>query len=212
KVGGTATVLHTPITRKKLINLFMHLESSSSATNKNDKNLHVNENILMGVADKFYKSEVAYQDLYEGITKSDSKMNKCILCVDDNSISLENTLQQVSKLGYSTISATNGLEAVTLIDSKSSSSFFSDVDQIKPNKVSLILTEYNLPIMAGFNVSQAIRAMKPPISSIPIIVLTALPVDEIRNKCIESGINDYLAKPLKTEELEKVLTKWIGKN
>ncbi|CAG8773338.1 20011_t:CDS:2, partial [Cetraspora pellucida] len=102
--------------------------------------------------------------------------------------------------------------AVTLIDSKSSSSFFSDIDQIKSHKISLILTEYNLPIMSGFDASQAIRAMKPPISSIPIIVLTSLPVEEIRNKCIKSGINDYLAKPLKHDELDKVLTKWIGKN
>ncbi|CAG8537357.1 14178_t:CDS:2 [Cetraspora pellucida] len=118
------------------------------------------------------------------------------------------------------MSATNGLEALKLIDSKSkllsdtcsSSSFYSDVDQIKSHKISLILTEYNLPMMSGFDVSQAIRAMKPPISNIPIIVLTALPVEEIRNKCIELGINDYVAKPLKTEELEKVLIKWIGEN
>ncbi|CAG8709636.1 22449_t:CDS:2, partial [Gigaspora rosea] len=166
---------------------------------------NVNENIFNRVAN------------YDDITKSDSKMNECILCVDDNAINLENTLQQVSKLGYSTISATNGLEAVKLIYSKSnllndaysSSSVFSDMDQTKSHKVSLIFTEYNLPLMSGFDVSQAIRAMKPPISNVPIIVLTALPVEEIRNKCIESGINDYLAKPLKTEELEKVLTKWI---
>ncbi|CAG8827556.1 36409_t:CDS:2, partial [Racocetra persica] len=153
KVGGKATVLHTPITRKKLINLFMHMESSYSAANKNDKSLHVNENILKGVADKFYKSEVAYQDIYKDITKSDSKMNKCILCVDDNSISLENTLQQVSKLGYSTISATNGLEAVTLIDSTTPSSLFSDIDHIKSHEISLILTEYNLPISCGLGTS-----------------------------------------------------------
>ncbi|CAG8604025.1 13317_t:CDS:2 [Gigaspora margarita] len=144
-------------------------------------------------------------------------MNECILCVDDNAISLENTLQQVSKLGYSTISATNGLEAIKLVDSNfkllsdtySSSSFFSDIDQTKLHKISLIFTEYNL---VSSDLSQAIRAMKPPISNIPIIVLTALPAEEIQNKCIESGINDYLAKPLKTEELEKVLNKWISKN
>ncbi|CAG8769268.1 2756_t:CDS:2, partial [Gigaspora rosea] len=168
----------------------------------NNKKLNVNENIFKRVAN------------YEGIAKCDSKMNECILCVDNNAISLENTLQQVSKLGYSTISATNGLEAVKLInlnskllsDTYSSSSFFSDIDQTKPYKISLIFTEFNL---VSSDISQAIRAMKPPISNIPIIVLTALPVEEIQNKCVESGINDYLAKPLKTEELEKVLNKWI---
>ncbi|CAG8813385.1 10074_t:CDS:2 [Gigaspora margarita] len=131
-------------------------------------------------------------------------------------ISSQNTLRQVSKLGYSTISATNGLEAINLIDSKFrtlsdtySSSFHSNMDQLESCRISLILTECNLPMMSGFDVSQAIRAMKPPISDIPIVVLTALSMEEIRNKCIESGINDYLAKPLKIEELEKVFTKWI---
>ncbi|CAG8813670.1 20660_t:CDS:1, partial [Cetraspora pellucida] len=65
------------------------------------------------------------------------------------------------------------------------------------------------PIISGFDVSQAIRVMGSPISSIPIIALTTLFTEEIRNKCIESGINDYLEKPLKIEELEKALTKWI---
>ncbi|CAG8578370.1 15103_t:CDS:2 [Cetraspora pellucida] len=64
----------------------------------------------------------------------------------------------------------------------------------------------------GFDISRAIRAMRPPISNIPIIVLTTLSMKEIQSECIESGINDYLAKPLKADELEEVLIKWIGKN
>ncbi|CAG8457504.1 9055_t:CDS:2 [Gigaspora rosea] len=134
-------------------------------------------------------------------------------------LSLKKTLRQVSKLGYSTISATNGLEAINLIDSKFRSlgdaylsSFYSNMDQLNSCKISLILTECNLPMMSGFDVSQAIRAMKPPISDTPIVALTALSIEEIKNKCIESGINDYLAKPLKIEELEKVFTKWISEN
>ncbi|CAG8622099.1 24779_t:CDS:2, partial [Racocetra persica] len=193
KVGGTTSILHTPITWTKLINLFRCMEGNYSTIDKNNKNLQVNENILKRVADyRFCKSEYADQDLYKGIIECDSKINKCILCVDDNSISLENTLQKVSQLGYSAISATNGLDAVKLIDSKSK----------------LLSDTYS----TSFEVSQTIRAMNPPISNIPIIILTALPVEEIRNKCIESGINDYLAKPLKIEELENVLTKWIDKN
>ncbi|CAG8825784.1 4597_t:CDS:1, partial [Racocetra persica] len=58
KVGGTATILHTPITWKKLINLFMYLENNYFAINKNNKSLPVNENILKRVSDnRFYKSE-----------------------------------------------------------------------------------------------------------------------------------------------------------
>ncbi|CAG8520359.1 44897_t:CDS:2 [Gigaspora margarita] len=145
--------------------------------------------------------------------------NKFILCVDDDPISLENTLQQVAKLGYSTISATNGQEAIKLIDSEFkllkntfSNSSNSDVDQVKTTRISLILTEYNLPIISGFDFARAIRTTSPPISNIPIIALTALPMEEIQNKCIDSGINDYLSKPLKVYELEKTLIKWVNEN
>ncbi|KAF0559590.1 protein-histidine kinase [Gigaspora margarita] len=209
KIGGTTTILYNPITWKKIVNLFMYME----------KNYVAIENLFKQEDYRFLEAEDTNQDINKDIKESDSKNNKCILCVDNNYISLENTLRQVSNLGYSTISATNGLEAVKLISSNFrslndtySSSFYSNNDQLKYRKISLILTECNLPMMSGFDVSQAVRAMKPPISDTSIVVLTALPIEEIRNKCIESEINDYLAKPLKTGELEKVLTKWISEN
>ncbi|CAG8631544.1 20216_t:CDS:2, partial [Cetraspora pellucida] len=106
--------------------------------------------------------------------------------------------------------------AVRLIDSevkllRYSYSSSSNSDN-KYCRISLILTECNLPIISGFDVSRTIRAMRPPISNIPIIALTSLSTEEIKNECIKSGINDYLLKPLKTDELENILTKWIAKN
>ncbi|CAG8453893.1 16135_t:CDS:2, partial [Dentiscutata heterogama] len=132
---------------------------------------------------------------------------------------LLNTLQQVAKFGYSTISAKNGQEAIKLIDSEFKllkntipSSSNSNVDQVKTSKISLILTEYNLPIMSGLDTARAIRAMSPPISNIPIIVLTSMPMADIQNKCIDAGINDYFSKPLRVYELEKTLIKWRKAN
>ncbi|CAG8749470.1 16915_t:CDS:2, partial [Gigaspora rosea] len=153
------------------------------------------------------------QDIYEYIIGRDFKRKctlgkdfngKCILCVDNDSISLENTLQQVSKLGYSTFSATSGQEAVRLIDHE-----FNLLNNAYSDSSNLDMEQ---PIISGFDVSRAIRAMRPPISNIPIIILTNLLTEEIQNKCIELKINDFLGKPLKFEELEKVLTKWIGEN
>ncbi|CAG8747095.1 4298_t:CDS:2, partial [Racocetra persica] len=195
KLGRTTSVIYTPITFKKLINQIVHLEKNI-ATDKNNTNLQTNENddpsIIRRVTDyELYRIGDSKHDMYEDVTKRNSE-RKCILCVDNDTISLENTLQQISKLGYSTISAEN------------------EINQIKSCRISLILTECSLPIMSGFDISRTIRAMRPPISNIPIIVLTTLSMEEIHNECIVSGINDYLTKPLKTHELEKVLTKWIG--
>ncbi|CAG8641573.1 29131_t:CDS:2 [Gigaspora margarita] len=190
-------------------------------------NMHINENILKRIRDYgFHKIENKSQDIYDYTAGRDFKRTctsgkdfngKCILCVDDDSIGLENTLQQVSKLGYSTVFATSGQEAVRLIDSEfkllnnaSSSSSNLNMDQVNTCRISLILLECNLSMMSGFDVSRAIRAMGQSISNIPIIILTNSLIEEIQNKCIELGINDFLEKPLKIEELEKVLTKWIA--
>ncbi|CAG8834405.1 23380_t:CDS:2, partial [Racocetra persica] len=184
KLGRITSVIYTPITLKKLINQVIHLEKNI-AVDKNNTNLPTIESndadILKRVVDyDLYKIGNVNQDIYMDITGRDFG-TKCILCVDNDSISLESTLQQISKLGYSTISASNGQEAVRLVDSEAkllrfsySSSSNSEINQIKSCKISLILTECNLPIMSGFDISRAIRAMRPPISNIPIIVLTAL--------------------------------------
>ena len=52
--------------------------------------------------------------------------------------------------------------------------------------------------------------MEPPISNIPIIALTASAVQGTRDRCIESGMNDFLTKPLKMAQLKEMLNKWLG--
>ncbi|RIB28827.1 hypothetical protein C2G38_2156934 [Gigaspora rosea] len=213
KVGGSTFIIYTPITWKKLINQFMYMEKND-ATYENNISMHNDENILKRLRDYgFHKNGNNSQDIYEYIIGKGFKRKcssgkdfngKCILCVDNDSISLENTLQQVSKLGYSTVSTTSGQEAVRLIDSE-----FKLLNNAYSSSSNLDMEQ---PIMTGFDVSRAIRAMRPPISNIPIIILTNLLTEEIQNKFFKLGINDFLGKPLKIEELEKALTKWISEN
>ena len=65
-------------------------------------------------------------------------------------------------------------------------------------------------MMSGFDASRIIRSMQPPVSNIPIIALTASAVQGTRDKCLESGMNDYLTKPLKIGQLKEMLNQWIG--
>lgn len=60
--------------------------------------------------------------------------------------------------------------------------------------------------MSGFDASKAIRTM----SNIPIIALTASAIPETRERCFESGMNDYLTKPLKSGQLKDKLIQWLG--
>ncbi|CAI2172268.1 11427_t:CDS:10 [Funneliformis geosporum] len=128
--------------------------------------------------------------------------SKCILCVEDNPINLKVIQHQLSKLGYQTIAATNGQEAVNLIQAESGHS----------GRISLILMDCAMPVMSGFDASKAIRAIPSTISRIPIIALTASAVQGTRDKCIEAGMNDYLTKPLKIGQLKEMLAQWLGED
>lgn len=63
--------------------------------------------------------------------------------------------------------------------------------------------------MSGFDASKAIKLMKPPASNIPIIALTASASEATKVQCLESGMNDYVTKPLKLNELNVILNKWL---
>lgn len=64
--------------------------------------------------------------------------------------------------------------------------------------------------MSGFDASKAIRNMPLPISNVPIIALTASAIQETKERCLESGMNDYLTKPLKIGQLKDKLIQWLG--
>ncbi|CAG8786614.1 617_t:CDS:2, partial [Racocetra persica] len=141
KVEGQTAIIYTPITWKKLISQLSNL--SNTCNNIIDKNFlgeSISEitNTLKRIDENL--------DLFENENKNDSKSrsrsvskSKCILCVDNNSTDLNNTLQQLSEFGYSTIFATNGQEAIDIMKSESELS-----NIIKPCRISLILTECNL--------------------------------------------------------------------
>ncbi|CAG8456003.1 7390_t:CDS:2 [Funneliformis mosseae] len=121
---------------------------------------------------------------------------------------------QLSKLGYPTLSATNGQEAVNLVEAEyaklPSDHNSSSNPPEPPLRISLILMDCAMPILSGFDASRAIRMMQPPASNIPIIALTASAVQGTRDKCLESGMNDFLTKPLRIPELKEMLNKWLG--
>ncbi|CAG8479199.1 29179_t:CDS:2 [Gigaspora margarita] len=137
--------------------------------------------------------------------------SKCILCVEDNPINLKVIQHQLSKLGYPSLCATNGQEAVNLIESEYSN-YSSTSEDSNSGRISLILMDCAMPIMSGFDASRAIRAMNTPISNVPIIALTASAVQGTKEQCLESGMNDYLTKPLKIAKLKEMLEQWLGSN
>lgn len=113
--------------------------------------------------------------------------NRKILLVDDNSMNLLFTKSLLDKHNFETTTCNNGFEAI---------------NQIKSRDFDLILMDLHMPEMDGYEASLKIREMDDPVKSkIPIIALTAAATLNEIKKCFESGINDYLVKPFKKEEL-----------
>ncbi len=120
-------------------------------------------------------------------------MRKKILIVEDIPGLIHILELEVQRLGYETILASNGEEAVEMA-----------IAQL-PN---LIMMDIMLPEMDGFEAARQIRE-DPHTRAIPIIAVTALSSRKDKKKCLESGCDDYLSKPFTASQLSSSITRLL---
>lgn len=114
-----------------------------------------------------------------------------ILLVEDNTINQEVILNTLTQLGYRAEIASNGQEALA---------------QLEHATYDLILMDCNMPVMDGYEVTRLIRNHEQHSSEhTPIVALTANALVGDREKCLASGMDDYLSKPFKIDRLKQVL-------
>jgi len=119
-----------------------------------------------------------------------------ILLTEDNSINVMVATEMLEGLGCAVTPAGNGIEALALVSSR---------------KFDLILMDCQMPEMDGFAATQQIRAKEISNQAVrtPIIALTANALKTDRDKCIQSGMDDYLSKPVTQKTLGEMLLKWL---
>ena len=120
-----------------------------------------------------------------------------ILLVEDNAVNQEVTKEMLSTMGCRADVADDGGEAV---------------DAVKNKAYDLVLMDCHMPIMDGFEATQAIRrkeATDPAKTHLLIVALTADAVEGDRERCLAAGMDDYLAKPFTQEDLYSILEKWL---
>jgi CheY-like chemotaxis protein len=73
----------------------------------------------------------------------------------------------------------------------------------------MVLTDCHMPNMDGFELTEAIRLAEPPGTRIPIVAITANAMVGESQRCLASGMDDYLSKPLRMTELAPVMSRWF---
>ncbi len=121
-----------------------------------------------------------------------------ILLVENDEMNIKFVKIVLDKLGHKTDIAINGLEAV---------------NYFKKNKYDLILMDLEMPQLNGLDATLQIREFEKDQNikkSVKIIAVTAYAMETDRQRCIEVGMNDFLAKPFLLDELSGIIEKHFG--
>jgi two-component system, chemotaxis family, sensor kinase CheA len=116
-----------------------------------------------------------------------------IMLVDDDMRNIYSLSSVLEEYGYSIICASNGAEALDMLDRQ---------------PVDLILMDIMMPDMDGYDAMRHIR-QSPTYEHIPIIALTAKAMKEDRDLCIEAGADDYISKPVRLDKLLSIIRVWL---
>lgn len=120
-----------------------------------------------------------------------------VLVVEDNPFNQKILKKQLEKLGLNCDIAINGEEGV---------SFWLN------GNYSLILTDCNMPVVDGYEMAKKIRILEREnkLKQIPIVAITGASTRDDKEKCIMSGMSDYLLKPVKLVDIKSAVDKWIS--
>jgi CheY-like chemotaxis protein len=118
-----------------------------------------------------------------------------ILLVEDNAINQKVALRMLEKLGYRADVASNGIEAL---------------EALEWQRYDLVLMDVQMPEMDGIEATQHIRERWPAAQQPRIVAMTAHSLEGDRERLIESGMDDYISKPVQFEQLVAALTRTAG--
>jgi CheY-like chemotaxis protein len=127
-------------------------------------------------------------------SSDDDLVGKKVLVVDDDVRNIFALSSVLERRGMTVLTAGTGREAIAMLDST-------------PD-LAIVLMDIMMPEMDGYETMQVIRR-NPSLRRLPIIALTAKAMKGDREKCLEAGASDYLAKPVNIEQLLSALRMWL---
>jgi len=133
--------------------------------------------------------------MIETLHQSDEPLvGRKVLVVDDDVRNIFALNSILERRGMQVVSANNGMDAIKLLEDS--------------EDLSLVLMDVMMPEMDGYETMRRIRS-NPRFRMLPIIALTAKAMKGDREKCLEAGASDYVAKPVDTGQLLSLVRMWL---
>jgi CheY-like chemotaxis protein len=117
-----------------------------------------------------------------------------VLLAEDNEVNRDILQEQLRLLGYAAEAAADGVIALAMWRS---------------GRYALLLTDCHMPNLDGFGLTAAIRQAEAPGQRLPIVAVTANALSGEAQRCLDRGMDDYLAKPLRLQALAAMMHKWL---
>jgi CheY-like chemotaxis protein len=137
----------------------------------------------------------AKQALLERLHNSNEALRgRKVLVVDDDARNIFALTSVLENHDVDVVSATNGRQAIGIIDSTP--------------ELSMVLMDIMMPEMDGYETMREIRR-DPRFQTLPILALTAKAMKGDREKCLDAGASDYIAKPVDTDQLLSLMRVWL---
>ena len=214
--GDIAFIDSEQISTKRNIDLFIdfneHIQYPDDIQSKrltisgqaasNNHALHIQRPIRLKALRNAIKKALGNNDSTNEADKNKQHQNdeiidakqESVLIVEDNPVNQKVARGILKKLGFENVYlAENGQEAV---------------EQVTSRRFDIILMDCHMPIMDGYEATTNIRTLDNG-KDVPIIAVTANIVSEDRERCFESGMNDFLTKPYRKTDLQEKLEYWL---